>query len=129
LQFPISNFPSAILFLSEIFFLSAILSPSAIPFPSKSLPHQKVKSPKAFPIKKAKSKSLKQKLSQTKGKSLESSISESFIPSGKQGGTAVLGEVHDIVTGETCLPDPLNINNLGEAAVLLARAVPISTYR
>jgi hypothetical protein len=30
---------------------------------------------------------------------------ESFIPSGKQvGRAAVLGEGHDIVTGETCAP-------------------------
>jgi hypothetical protein len=40
-----------------------------------------------------------------------------FIPSGKQGGAAVLGEGHDIVTGETCVPASLNVNNL-EAAVL-----------
>jgi hypothetical protein len=40
------------------------------------------------------------------------------MPSGKQGGTAVLGEGHDIVTGETCVPASLNINNLGEAVVL-----------
>jgi hypothetical protein len=41
----------------------------------------------------------------------------------------VLGEGRDIVIGETCVPTSLNVNNLGEAAVLLARAVPISAYR
>jgi hypothetical protein len=30
----------------------------------------------------------------------------------------VLGEGHDIVTGEICVPASLNVNNLGEAAVL-----------
>jgi hypothetical protein len=30
----------------------------------------------------------------------------------------VLGKGHDIVTGETCVPASLNVNNLGEAAVL-----------
>jgi hypothetical protein len=62
------------------------------------------------------SKSLKAKA--PKAKSLASSFSKSFIPSGKQGGAVVLGEGHDIVTGETCAPAPLNVNNLGEAAVL-----------
>jgi hypothetical protein len=47
-----------------------------------------------------------------------SSFSESFLPSGKQGGAVVLREWHDIVTGETCIPATLNFNNLGEAAVL-----------
>jgi hypothetical protein len=51
-------------------------------------------------------------------KSLMSSFSESFLPSGKQGGAVVLREWHDIVTGETCIPATLNFNNLGEAAVL-----------
>jgi hypothetical protein len=38
-----------------------------------------------------------------------SSFSESFIASGKQGGGAtVLGEGHDIVTRETCIPTSLN---------------------
>jgi hypothetical protein len=47
----------------------------------------------------------------------DSSFSESFISSGKQGGGAtVLGEGHDIVTRETCVPTSLN--NLGKAAVL-----------
>jgi hypothetical protein len=36
-----------------------------------------------------------------KAKSLASSFRRSFIPSGKQGGAAVLGEEHGIVTGET----------------------------
>jgi hypothetical protein len=43
------------------------------------------------------------------------SSSESFIPSGKQGG-AVLREGHDIVTRGTCVPTSLNVNNLGKAA-------------
>jgi hypothetical protein len=30
----------------------------------------------------------------------------------------VLGAGHDIVTGETCIPASLKVNNLGEAAVL-----------
>jgi hypothetical protein len=48
-----------------------------------------------------------------------SSFSKSFIYSGKQGGgVRVLGEGHDIVTRETCLPTSLNVNNLGKAAVL-----------
>jgi hypothetical protein len=34
------------------------------------------------------------------------------------GGAVVLGEGRDIVTGETCVPVSLNVNNLGEAAVL-----------
>jgi hypothetical protein len=31
---------------------------------------------------------------------------------------AFLGEGHDIVTRETCIPTSLNVNNLGKAAVL-----------
>jgi hypothetical protein len=42
-----------------------------------------------------------------------------FINSCKQGGAAALREEHDIVTGETCLSASLNINNLGDPAVLL----------
>jgi hypothetical protein len=53
-----------------------------------------------------------------KAKSLMSSFGEAFISSGKQGGAVVLGEGHIIVTGETCIPASLNINNLGEAGVL-----------
>jgi hypothetical protein len=68
----------------------------------------------AFPVRKPKAKASKQK---AQSKSLASSFSESFIPSGKQGGTAVLGEGCDIVTGETCVPASLNINNLGEAVL------------
>jgi hypothetical protein len=46
-------------------------------------------------------------------------FSKSFISSGKQeGGATVLGEEHDTVTRETCIPTSLNINNLGKAAVL-----------
>jgi hypothetical protein len=41
------------------------------------------------------------------------------MPNGKQGGAVVLREGHDIVTGKTCVPTSLNVNNLGEAAVLL----------
>jgi hypothetical protein len=52
-------------------------------------------------------------------KTLVSSFNQSFISSGKQGGRAtVLGEGRDIVTGETCVPTSLNINNLGKVAVL-----------
>jgi hypothetical protein len=47
------------------------------------------------------------------------SFSDSSIPSGKQGGTVVPGEGYDIITGETCVPASLNVNNLGEAAGLL----------
>jgi hypothetical protein len=36
-----------------------------------------------------------------------SSFRGSLIPSGKQGGAAVLGEGPDIVTGETCVPAAL----------------------
>jgi hypothetical protein len=48
-----------------------------------------------------------------------SSFSKSFIHSGKKGGgTTVLREGHDIVTGETCDHYSLNINILGKAAML-----------
>jgi hypothetical protein len=47
------------------------------------------------------------------------SFSRSFINSGKQGGSVALREGHDILIGETCISASLNINNLGEAAVLL----------
>jgi hypothetical protein len=47
-----------------------------------------------------------------------SSFRKSFISSGKQGGAVVLREGCDIVTGETFVPASLNVNNLGEAAVL-----------
>jgi hypothetical protein len=40
------------------------------------------------------------------------------MPSGKQGGAAVLREGHDIVTRGTCVPASLNVKNLGKAAVL-----------
>jgi hypothetical protein len=77
--------------------------------------------PKASHIKKPKSKkSFKQKPPKQKpqSNSCASSFSESFIFSGKQGGAGVLREGHDIVTGETCIPASLNINNLEEAAIL-----------
>jgi hypothetical protein len=48
-----------------------------------------------------------------------SSFSEFYISSGKRGGAAVLGEWHDIVTGETCVPASLNVNN-SEAAVCIS---------
>jgi hypothetical protein len=52
-------------------------------------------------------------------KNLPSSISKSFISSGKQGGGAtVLWEGCDIITKETLIPTSLNINNLGKSAVL-----------
>jgi hypothetical protein len=44
---------------------------------------------------------------------------ESSIPKCKQGRAVVLREGHDIVTRETCVPTSLNINNLGETAVLM----------
>jgi hypothetical protein len=48
----------------------------------------------------------------------------------KHGGSVVLGEGSDIVTGETSIPASLNVNNLGEAAVLhlplMARAVNLN---
>jgi hypothetical protein len=79
-------------------------------FTSKSLHIQKAKNQKP------KAQSSKDKKS--KAKSPASSFSESFIANGKQGGAVVLGEGRDIVTRETCVPASLNINNLGEAAVL-----------
>jgi hypothetical protein len=99
--FPFSNFPLAILF------------PSLILFPSKSFPHQNAQSKKPKPKAKAQSKSQKQKAQ----KNLKPSFSRPLIPSGKQGGA--LREGHDIVTEKTCIPASLNINNLGETAVLL----------
>jgi hypothetical protein len=81
--------------------------PSAIHFPTSAISLQQSSLPKASHIQKA------------KAKSLVSSFSESFIPSGKQGGGAVfLREGHDIVTGETCIPSSLNVNNIGKAAEL-----------
>jgi hypothetical protein len=65
-----------------------------------------------------KSQKPKSQTQKPKAQSLMSFFSESFIPSGKQGGAATLGEGRDIVTGETCLPASLNVNNLGKAAVL-----------
>jgi hypothetical protein len=41
----------------------------------------------------------------------------SFISIGNQSGAVVLREERDIVTGETCIPASLNVNNLGEVAV------------
>jgi hypothetical protein len=100
----VSNSPLAIL-------LQQFFSPSEI-FTSKSLHTKKPKSKSL----KAKAKAPKQK-PQSKGKSLASSFSESFIPSGKWGGAAVPEKGLDIVTGETCIPASLNVNN-SEAAVL-----------
>jgi hypothetical protein len=91
-----SNSPLAILFQQFSFSNS---------FPFKKPPTK---------CQKPKSKSLKQK---PQDKILGPSFNESFIPSGKQGGTEVLGKRHDIVTGKTCLPASLKINSL-EAAVL-----------
>jgi hypothetical protein len=102
---PFSNLPPA-LSLQQFIFPSAFLFPSAILFPSKSPPTSKSQKPKS-PKQKPQSKSPK-----------VSSFSESFIPSGKQGGAAVLREGRDIVTGGTCVPASLNVNNLGEAAIL-----------
>jgi hypothetical protein len=99
-----TTFPSVIHFPFSIPFPFGNPFPSAILFPSKSLPHQKAKSQKP----QAKAPKAKAK----------ASFSESFIFSGKQSGAAVLQERRDIVTGETCIPSSLNINNLGEEAVL-----------
>jgi hypothetical protein len=99
-SFPLSNLPLA-LSLQQFIFPSASFSPPKAPTSkAQSLFHSKSKSP------------------QNKSKSWASSFSESFIPSGIHGGAAVLREGHDIVTGETCVPASLNVNNLGEAAVL-----------
>jgi hypothetical protein len=97
----------------------AVHFPSAILFPFKASHNKK---PKA----KAQSKN-------PKAKSLVSSLSESFISSGKQGGAVVLGAEHDFITEEIWIPASLNVNNL-EAAVLhfasfVAWAVPILAYR
>jgi hypothetical protein len=71
-----NNSPSTILFPSAIFPSAISLQPTPQP-PSNSL---------------------------LLSKSLPSSFSKCFISSGKQGcRAAVLGERHDIVTGETCL--------------------------
>jgi hypothetical protein len=52
-------------------------------------------------------------------KTHQKTLLSSFSKSGKQGGgAAVLGEGHDIVTRESCIPTSLNLN-LGKAAVLL----------
>jgi hypothetical protein len=84
---------------------------------SKRLPH-----PKSLPLSKKppfiRKASLHPK-SLSSSKSLTFSFSESFIPSGKQGGgAAVLGEGHDIVTRGTCVPASLNVTNLGKASEL-----------
>jgi hypothetical protein len=68
--------------------LSAILFPSAV-FSLPKVSHTKrpqSQKPKA------------------KAKNLMSSFSQSFIPSSKHGGAAVLREERDIVTEETCVP-------------------------
>jgi hypothetical protein len=61
-----------------------------------------------------------------------SSFSEFYISSGKQGGAAVLGEWHEIVTGETCVPASLNVNNSEKQLFAfpssMAGAVPILAY-
>jgi hypothetical protein len=106
-SFPFSNLPPA-LSLQHSFSLQKFFSLSKVSHTKKT----KAQKPKA--------KAPKQKAS---------SFSESFVPSGKQDGAVVLKEGCDIVTGETCIPPSLNINNLREAAVLLARAVPILAYR
>jgi hypothetical protein len=95
-----SNSPLAI--LQQFFPFSSSFSRFSNLLPAISL------HPKSLPQQKAKSQ-----------KTLASPFSESFIPSGKQGGGATfLGEACDIVIRETFLPASLNINNLGKAAVL-----------
>jgi hypothetical protein len=107
-----NTFPSAIHFaFSNSFCLQQFFSLQQSISLQKAYLHPKnqkakTKIQKAFLIKKL------------KAKSFMSSFSESFTPSGKQGGAAVLGQECDIVTGETCIPASLNINNLGKAAVL-----------
>jgi hypothetical protein len=62
-------------------------------------------------------------------KNLLASSSKSSISCGKQGGGAtVLKEGFDIVTGETCVPTSLNVNNLGKRTVLssVAETIPNS---
>jgi hypothetical protein len=51
-------------------------------------------------------------------KNLVSSFSESHIQCKQGGGAAVLGEGHDTVTRDTCVPSSLNVNNSGEAVVM-----------
>jgi hypothetical protein len=53
-------------------------------------------------------------------------LQQVFYTQCKQGGATVLKEGLDIVTR---VPVSLNVNTLAEAAVLLAKAVPISAYR
>jgi hypothetical protein len=52
---------------------------------------------------KVKASSKKPHILKQKQKSPSSSFRWSFIPSGIKGGVVVLGEGHDIVTGESCV--------------------------
>jgi hypothetical protein len=135
----ISNSPLAIIFPSAISLQHFPFSnsfPFNDPFPFQSLPHQKAKSQKPksqkqkpqakSPKQKAQSKSPKQKALHPPSASLlypvVNRVEQWFLERG------------DTVTGETCVPASLNINNLGEAAVLhfpflWPGAVPISAYR
>jgi hypothetical protein len=104
-----SDSPLAILLHQSFFLLQSfsLLKASHI----KKPPTSKSQKPKEKnPSKNPKAKAPKQKTLHTP--------SVSLLSSGKQGGAAVLGEGPYIVTGETCVPSSLNINNLGEASVL-----------
>jgi hypothetical protein len=111
-----TNSPLAILFPSTVFSLQQF-------FPLPKASHIQ----KAFPIRQPKAKVSKQR------QSLASSFSESFTPSGRQGGAAVLWEGRDIVTGETCVPASLSKqlrkSSCSAFPSSVARAVPISASR
>jgi hypothetical protein len=79
-------------------------------FPSKSFLHQKATS---------KRQKVSHPKAKAKSKSPSSSFRGSFTPSDKQGGAGVHEKGHDIITGEICVSAFLNVNNLGDAAVLL----------
>jgi hypothetical protein len=119
-----SNSPFAILFPSTILSLQQFFS---LPKASHT---KETKSQKPSPSKSPKAKASKQR---SQSKSLVSSFRKSFIPSGKQGGAAVLREGHDIVTGETCHSCFSECKQLRSCCSAfpssMARAVLISAYR
>jgi hypothetical protein len=67
----------------------------------------------------AKTKTKAKAQKKAKGKMPAFLLQESFINSTKQDGAVDLREGHDILKGETCVSASLNINNLGDATVLL----------
>jgi hypothetical protein len=89
------------------------LASNSFPF-SSFFPFQKPPTSKKL----SPSESQKQK-SQSEGPDQKPGISfsKSLIPSSKQGGAVVPGEEHDTVTGETCVPASLNVNNLRKAVL------------